>query len=74
MADDEKVWFDGETVYYSEDSERGMRFLRDDLDPEETRVYFDQARSKGKAPFEDKNGNNFTLIRRSDGHFEVTTR
>jgi len=51
-----------------------MQYLRDDLDSEETRVFFHEAQSHGEAAFEDKNGRNFMLKHQNDSSFEVVAR
>ena len=58
----EKVGIHGFAVTYEENAEEGIRHLRDDLDSEEARVFFDQARSRGSAEFEDDEDRQYTLI------------
>lgn len=38
-----------------------MRYLRDNLDYAEAKVFFDQARGRGSAPLEDSQNRQFTL-------------
>lgn len=49
-------------VYYEKDAYEGMRHLRDDLDYNESRVFFDQARQRKSVPFEDDEDRQYTLI------------
>lgn len=50
------------SVIYEQNAIEGVRYLRDDLDSEEARVFFDQARQKGFAKFEDDQDRQYTLI------------
>lgn len=50
------------TVAYEENAAEGIRYLRDDLDASETKVFFDQAKLRGSAPFEDDGDRQYTLI------------
>lgn len=52
----------GKRVAYEKNAYEGIKYLRDDLDSREARVFFDQARSRGSAPFEDDNDRQFTLF------------
>ncbi|MBI4159904.1 hypothetical protein HY504_01930 [Candidatus Wolfebacteria bacterium] len=52
----------GFTVSYEDNAREGVRYLRDDLDYRETKVFFDQAKSKGSAEFEDEYDRQFTLV------------
>jgi hypothetical protein len=57
----QKVEIHGFTVAYEENSREGVAYLRDDLDANEARVFFDQAKMKGSAEFEDDDDRQFTL-------------
>lgn len=48
-------------VQYEENAYEGIRYLRDDLDFQEARVFFDQARMRGSANFEDDEDRQYTL-------------
>lgn len=63
----------GHKVMYEEDSKKALDYLRNDLSSQEARVFFDQARSKGSAQFEDDEDRNFTLIYR-DGVYILNRR
>lgn len=73
----EKATVHGFSVIYEENAIEGIRYLvkeyslfstlrsarlRDDLDFEEARVFFDQARTKGFAEFEDDEDRQYTLF------------
>ncbi|RJQ36359.1 hypothetical protein C4552_03670 [Candidatus Parcubacteria bacterium] len=58
----EKTTVHGMTVSYEDNAEEGIRHLRDDLSSDEARVFFDQARTKGSAQFEDDEDRQYTLI------------
>jgi len=52
----------GFPVVYEENVSAGIRYLRDDLDYQEARVFFDQARQRGSAQFEDDTDRQYTLF------------
>ncbi len=52
----------GFPLVYEEKAKAGMEYLRDDLDAAEARVFFDGARARGSAPFEDDDDRQFTLV------------
>lgn len=58
----QKTTVHGYTVAYEENASPGTEHLRDDLSYAEAEVFFDQARSKGSAEFEDDEDRQFTLI------------
>lgn len=58
----EKTSVHGFSVSYEENARDGVRYLRDDLDFNEARIFFDQSRERGQAQFEDDNDRQFTLI------------
>ena len=55
-------------VNYEENAEDGLRYLRDDLDSNECKVFFDQARQKGSVQFEDDDDRQFTLFYRDSAY------
>ena len=67
----QKTTVHGHPVAYEENAAEGIRHLRDDLDAIETRVYFDQAHSKGSAEFEDDEDRQFTLIYQNGSYVMV---
>ena len=58
----EKTTVHGFTVAYEKNAYEGITHLRNDLDYNEARVFFDQARSRGSAQFEDDEDRQFTII------------
>jgi hypothetical protein len=69
----EKTNVHGFTVNYETNAYEGIRYLRDDLDFEEARVFFDQARLRGFAQFEDDQDRQYTLYYR-DGIYTLARR
>lgn len=58
----QKITVYGFAVVYEQNAYDGIKYLRDDLDFGEARVFFDQARSRGQAQFEDDEDRQYTLI------------
>lgn len=58
----QKTTIHGFTVIYEANASQGVQYLREDLDFSEARVFFDQARLRGSAMFEDDNDRQFTLL------------
>lgn len=54
----------GFRTIFEDNAIEGVRYLRDDLSYDEVRVFFDQARLKGSAAFEDDQERQFTLLHR----------
>lgn len=61
----EEVRIHGFRTIYEDNAIEGVRHLRDDLSYDECRVFFDQARLKGSAAFEDDQDRQFTLFYRA---------
>ncbi|MDP1629473.1 MAG: hypothetical protein Q8L57_02530 [bacterium] len=61
------------TVIYEENAKEGARHLREDLSFDEARVFFDQARLRGSAQFEDDEDRQYTLIYQN-GVYVLTRR
>lgn len=57
-----KTTVHGFTVSYEQNAAYGIDHLRNDLDYNEAKVFFDQARSKGQARFEDDEDRQYTII------------
>ena len=57
------------TVYFSEDAQNGFEYLLHDLDMEEARVFFDQAKLRGSAEFEDDRDHQYTLDYQNGKYF-----
>jgi len=69
----EKTTIHSFSVFYEQNAIDGIRYLRDDLDFNEARVFFDQAKAKGFAQFEDDEDRQYTLFYR-DGVYTLTRR
>lgn len=65
-----KASIHGFPLLYDNVSADGMRYLRDNLDYEEARVFFDQSRERGSCKFEDANDRKFILSYKN-GAYEV---
>ena len=61
----EKTTIYGFSVIYEKNAIEGVHYLRDDLDFQEARVFFEQARLKSFAQFEDDEDRQYTLIYRN---------
>ena len=68
-----KTTIHGFNVAYEENAREGITHLRDDLDSQEARVFFDQARQRGSAEFEDDEDRQYTLIYQN-GSYILTRR
>ena len=55
----------GFRVAYDEGVYEGIKYLRDDLSYDEAKVFFDQAKLKGQAAFEDDLDRDYTLFYQS---------
>lgn len=64
----------GFTVLGDEDVDEGMNFLDYGLGYAETKVFFDQARARGKALFQDSQRRDYTLKYNGDGTYTVLRR
>lgn len=65
----------GFTVTGDDAASKGMDYLDVDLQSEEARVFFNQARQTGSAKFEDDEERNFTLkYDRRTGHYSIEKR
>ncbi len=53
------------SVIYEENAKEGIRYLREDLDFDEARVFFDQARTRGSAELEDDEDRQYSLFYQS---------
>lgn len=72
----QKIVIYGYNVKYEKDDNvsRGIQYLRDDLEKEEARVFFDQAKMKGAAQFETDNDEEYTLMYSTDGFYTLLRR
>lgn len=58
----EKTYIHGFTVTFEQNTLEGVRYLRDDLDFNEAKVFFEQAKRNGTAQFEDDQDRQYTLF------------
>lgn len=54
-------FINGFKVIYEEDAQDGIRYLRDRLERDYAKVFFEYAREHGDAPFEDQEGRKYEL-------------
>ncbi|MCX6760049.1 MAG: hypothetical protein NTW46_01760 [Candidatus Nealsonbacteria bacterium] len=64
----------GVIVKYEDDAHEGVNYILKELDHDEAKVFIDEARRRGEAQFEDRNGKNYTLSKNSDGTFDLVKR
>jgi hypothetical protein len=69
-----EIFIHGFKTKYEENAKEGMKYLLYDLDREEARVFFDQARLRKRAKFEDDQDRQFTLIYNQDGTYTLLRR
>ena len=73
MADDKapksqkRIFLDGFYLNYpnTDEAYRVIKYLRDDLSNDETKVFFNQARVKGSAAFEDERERKYRIVYKS---------
>lgn len=73
MSNEVKTNIHGHSVYYEHDDHEAIRYLMEDIQPEEARVFFDQAKMRGKAEFETDHDMQYTLTYHS-GAYKVEKR
>ncbi|MBI2451306.1 MAG: hypothetical protein HYV52_03190 [Parcubacteria group bacterium] len=64
----------GFKVMFEENAREGVQYLEADLDLNEAKVFFDQAKLKGSAQFEDDEERQFTLMHQRNDHNYVLIR
>lgn len=69
-----EVYIHGLKVRYEEDAQYGIEYLQRDLDRAEARVFFDQAKRKKFASFEDGQDRDYTLSYNNDGSYSLSRR
>jgi len=67
-----ETFIHGYKTRYEEDAQWGVNYLLYDLDRDEASVFFEQARIKRYAKFEDKQNNQYTLSYSPEGIFTLT--
>lgn len=73
----QKQYFAGQYVKYDDQEKNisyGINYLSYDLSPEEVKVFFNEAKIKGQAQFEDHYNRNFTLMYNSDYTYTLISR
>lgn len=73
----QKKYLCGQYVKYDDQEKNisyGINHLISNLSPEETKVFFDEARTKGQAQFEDHYSRNFTLMYNNDNTYTLINR
>jgi hypothetical protein len=63
----------GHSISYEDDALEGVHYLQNKLDMDESKVYFDEAKRRGEAEFEDNHRWNYTLTY-NDGTYVLTRR
>ncbi len=64
----------GYKVYSEEDAKEGLNYLDNDIQADEAKVFFDQAKSKSSVYFEDEEGHNYALLYKKDNTYWVYKR
>jgi hypothetical protein len=64
----------GFKVKYEESEQPGINYLLYDLGPQEAKVFFEQARAKKYAEFEDDREGQYTLSYNRDGSYTLIRR
>jgi len=69
-----KIYIHGFKVEYEDNVKRGVNYLLYDLDREEARVFFDQARLRKHAEFEDDEEGQYTLNYNGSNFYTLVKR
>jgi len=69
-----EIYIHGFKIRYEDNAQSGINYLRDDLDRDEAKVFFDQARLRKFAKFEDPADRQFTLSYSKDGSYTLARR
>jgi len=69
-----ETYVHGFKVKYEDNAHNGLVYLRDHLDLKEAKVFFDQARIKKSAQFEDEYDKNYTLVYNPDRTYTLIRR
>ena len=64
-----QTYIHGYKVKYEDNAYSGVDYLKNDLDSKEASVFFNEARRRSQAPFEDDDDRDFILSRNSDGSY-----
>jgi len=69
-----QTYIHGYKVKYEDNAYSGVDYLKNDLDSKEASVFFNEARRRSQAPFEDDDDRDFILSRNSDGSYCLRRR
>ena len=69
-----EVFIHGFKIKYEESEQAGVNYLLNDLDVNESRVFFDQARDKKYVEFEDDREGQYTLSYNREGSYTLIRR
>jgi hypothetical protein len=61
-------------VKYEQNAHGGVYYLKTDLDQQEAKIYFEQAKRKKAVSLEDHQDRNYTLSYNTDGTFTLVRR
>lgn len=65
----------GYTVKFADErAHEGVRYIRDHLDEEEAKVFFHEAKERGSARFEDRDGHNYKMTYERDSMYFIERR
>ena len=65
----------GYQVYFEDDAKHGVEYLDHRIDYREAKVFFEEAKNRGAAEFEDSENRDFTLTHtRGQGNYTVRRR
>jgi len=73
-TDMKDIYIHGFKVKYEDNAREGVNHLLYDLDREEARVFFEQAKRKKFVKFEDDQDRQFTLSHNNDGSYNLVRR
>jgi hypothetical protein len=68
------IYVHGFKVEYEDKAKKGVDYLLYDLDREEARVFFDQARLRKRAEFEDDDEGQYTLYYQGSNSYKLVKR
>ncbi len=69
-----EIYIHGLKVKYEDNAKEGVDYLIYDLDREEAKVFFEQARLRGYSQFEDDREGQYTLSYNQDGTYTLIRR
>lgn len=69
-----EIHIHGHLVRYDDDLIDGMHYIENKLDENESKVFFDEAKRRGVAEFEDNLRHNYDLTYNKDASYTLTKR